>query len=98
MICTAQIGALVSPTAASARRTRWLAADAATNLVCTVKFQGATDHDIQASATWELAHTEVEISAWNDAKSTLRGFIKRFPDHARAADARQMLAELMMKH
>ena len=27
---------------------RWIAADAARNLVCTIKFQGATDHDVVA--------------------------------------------------
>jgi TolA-binding protein len=58
----------------------------------------ATDKDIQAVATFELAQVEVDIQAWNDAKATLRTFIKKFPDHARANDARQQLAELQFKH
>ena len=58
----------------------------------------ATDKDVQAVATWELAQAEVDIQAWNDAKATLRTFIKKFPDHARANDARQQLAELQFKH
>lgn len=56
------------------------------------------DKEIQASATWELAQVEVEIQAWNDAKNTLRAFLKKWPDHARANDARQQLAELQIKH
>lgn len=56
------------------------------------------DKDIQAVATWELAQVEVEIQAWNDAKNTLRLFIKKFPEHARSNDARQQLAELQLKH
>ena len=59
---------------------------------------GAADKDIEAVATWELAQVEVDIQAWNDAKATLRAFIKRFPDHARANDARQQLALLQLKH
>jgi len=58
----------------------------------------ATDKDVQAVATWELAQAEVDIQAWNDAKATLRTFIKKFPEHARANDARQQLAELQFKH
>ena len=56
------------------------------------------DRDIQAAATWELAQVEVEIQAWNDAKATFRTFLKKWPDHARANDARQQLAELQLKH
>ena len=59
---------------------------------------GATDRDIQAVATWELAQVEVDIQAWNDAKATLRTFIKKYPDHARINDARQQIAELQLKH
>ena len=44
------------------------------------------DRDIQAVATWELAQVEIEIQAWNDAKNTLRVFIKKWPDHARSND------------
>ena len=60
--------------------------------------ENATDKDIQAAATWELAQNEVEIQAWNDAKATLRTFLKKWPDHARSNDARQQLAELQIKH
>ncbi len=56
------------------------------------------DRDIQATATWELAQVEVEIQAWNDAKATLRTFLKKWPDHSRTNDARQQLAELQLKH
>lgn len=56
------------------------------------------DKDIQAAAMWELAQCQVEIQAWNDAKATLRNFTKKFPDHARNADARVQLQELQLKH
>jgi TolA-binding protein len=60
--------------------------------------ENAPDKDIQASATWELANVEKEIQAWNDAKATLRAFLKKFPTHAHASDAQQLLAELTLKH
>lgn len=60
--------------------------------------ESSPDKDIQAAATWELAQVEVEIQAWNDAKNTLRAFVKKWPDHARSNDARQQLAELQLKH
>ena len=60
--------------------------------------EAASDKDVQAQATWELAQVEAEIQAWNDAKATLRTFIKKFPDHARNIDARQELAEMTYKH
>ncbi len=60
--------------------------------------EGATDKDIAAIATWELAQVDIDLQAWNDAKATLRTFLKKFPDHARANDARQVLAELQYKH
>lgn len=60
--------------------------------------EGAGEKDVQAQATWELALVEQESQFWNDAKATLRSFIKRFPDHARNIDARQQLAEMSYKH
>ncbi len=60
--------------------------------------ESSPDKDLQAAATWELAQVEVEIQAWNDAKNTLRTFVKKWADHARANDARQLLAELQVKH
>jgi TolA-binding protein len=60
--------------------------------------ENCPDKDIQAAATWELAQVEIEIQAWNDAKNTLRTFLKKWPEHARANDARQQLAELQLKH
>jgi TolA-binding protein len=58
----------------------------------------AVDRDVQASALWELAQVEVEIQAWNDAKAALRTFLKKWPDHARASDARSQLQDLQSKH
>ena len=60
--------------------------------------ESTTDKEVQAAATWELAQVEVEIQAWSDAKATLRAFLKKWPDHARANDARAQLAEVQAKH
>ena len=96
----------IKPDAATAPATRLALAQAYRKLarqrdaipILQALSDGAIDHDIQAVATWELAQAEVEIQAWNDAKTTLRAFIKKFPDHARFIDARQQLMELQFKH
>jgi len=49
-------------------------------------------------ATFLLAECLIDIQAWNDAKSTLRSFIRRFPDSSFINDARMALADLSLKH
>jgi len=66
--------------------------------ILSVLSENAPEKDIQAAATWELSQVEIEIQAWNDAKATLRNFLKKFPTHARNLDAQQTLAELTLKH
>ena len=45
-----------------------------------------------------LAHAQLEIQAWNDAKSTLRTFIRRFPTSAHINEAKGKLAEASLYH
>jgi TolA-binding protein len=49
-------------------------------------------------ATFLLAECLIDIQAWNDAKSTLRSFIHRFPDSPYLNDARMALADISLKH
>ena len=49
-------------------------------------------------ATFLLATAQLEIQAWNDAKTTLRAFIRRFPKSARLNEARSKLAETELFH
>ena len=39
-----------------------------------------------------------DIQAYNDAKTTLRAFIRRFPESPLLNDARMALADLSIKH
>jgi len=54
--------------------------------------------DVLDEATFLLAECQVDVSLYNDAKDTLRTFIRRFPGSPLRNDARQKLAELNLKH
>ena len=60
--------------------------------------EASPDKEIMDDATMLLAECLVDIQAWNDAKSTLRSFIRRFPDSKLLNDARMALADLSVKH
>jgi TolA-binding protein len=45
-----------------------------------------------------LAQAQEDIQAWNDAKNTLRSFIRRFPRSPHALEARMKLAEIQLQH
>ena len=60
--------------------------------------ESSTDKEVVDDATFLLATCQVDIEAWNDAKTTLRTFIRRFPSSARLNDARAKLAELQLFH
>ncbi len=49
-------------------------------------------------ATMLLAECQIEIQAWNDAKNTLRSFVRRFPGSPLMLDAKSKLAELSLRH
>jgi TolA-binding protein len=60
--------------------------------------ESSADKEVMDEATLTLAHAQLEIQAWNDAKSTLRTFIRRFPSSAHINEAKGKLAEVSLYH
>ena len=60
--------------------------------------EASPDKEVVDDATFLLAQCQVDIEAWNDAKTTLRTFIRRFPTSAHLNEARAKLAELQLFH
>jgi len=60
--------------------------------------EASPDKEITDDATFLLCECLIDIQAWNDAKTTLRAFIRRFPDSAFLNDARMALADISLKH
>jgi TolA-binding protein len=60
--------------------------------------EASADREVMDDATFFLASAQAEIQAWNDAKTSFRAFVRRFPKSARLNDARAKLAELELYH
>ncbi len=60
--------------------------------------ESSADKEVMDEATLTLAHAQLQIQAWNDAKSTLRTFIRRFPTSPHINEARGKLAEVSLYH
>jgi TolA-binding protein len=60
--------------------------------------EASSDKEVMDDATFLLAECLIDIQAWNDAKTTLRSFIRRFPDSAFINDARMAFADISVKH
>jgi TolA-binding protein len=60
--------------------------------------EASADKEVMDEATLQLAEAELAIQAWNDAKNTLRAFIRRFPNSAHINEARGKLAEVSLYH
>ena len=60
--------------------------------------EASADKEVMDEATLQLAEAELAIQAWNDAKNTLRAFIRRFPSSPHINDARGKLAEVSLYH
>lgn len=60
--------------------------------------EASPDKEVMDDATFLLAECLIDIQAWNDAKTTLRSFIHRFPDSPFLNDARMALADVSLKH
>ncbi|MEO8902232.1 MAG: tetratricopeptide repeat protein [Polyangiaceae bacterium] len=60
--------------------------------------EASADKEVMDEATLELAQAELAIQSWNDAKNTLRAFIRRFPNSPHINDARAKLAEVSLYH
>ena len=60
--------------------------------------EASSDKEVMDDATFLLAECLIDIQAWNDAKTTLRSFIRRFPDSSFINDARMAFADISVKH
>ena len=60
--------------------------------------EASADKELLDDATFLLAQCLVDIQAWNDAKTTLRSFVRRFPESTMINDAKVMLADLSAHH
>jgi TolA-binding protein len=60
--------------------------------------EASADKEVVDDATFLLAQCQVDIEAWNDAKTTLRTFIRRFPTSPHLNDARAKLADIQLYH
>lgn len=60
--------------------------------------EASPDKEVMDDATFLLAECLIDIQAWNDAKTTLRSFIRRFPDSSFINDVRMALADISVKH
>jgi TolA-binding protein len=60
--------------------------------------EASADAEILDDAMFMLSECLIDIQAWNDAKTTLRNFIRRYPKSAFINDAKMALADLNVKH
>jgi TolA-binding protein len=60
--------------------------------------EGSATREVTDDATLLLAQAQIDIEAWNDAKNTLRNFVRRFPDSPNRGEARNELAKLKLDH
>jgi TolA-binding protein len=60
--------------------------------------EASVDKDVMDQATLLLAECQIEIEAYNDAKATLRTFIRRFPSGVLSNEARTRLADIQLHH
>lgn len=60
--------------------------------------ESSKNRDVLDDATFLLAEAQTDMEAWNDAKSTLRSFLRRFPKSSHRSRARSSLAKLELYH
>jgi TolA-binding protein len=60
--------------------------------------ENAADKEYLDDATYLLAQCLVDIQAWNDAKTALRSFIRRFPSSPFLNEVKTQLADISLKH
>jgi len=60
--------------------------------------EASADKEYLDDATYLLGQCLIDIQAWNDAKTALRSFIRRFPQSPYANEVRTQLADLTLKH
>jgi TolA-binding protein len=60
--------------------------------------EASADKEVTDQASLLLADCQIEIEAYNDAKATLRTFLRRFPTGTLSNEARAKLADLQLHH
>jgi TolA-binding protein len=60
--------------------------------------EASPDKEVMDDATFLLAQCLIDIQAWNDAKNTLRNFVRRFPESSFFNEVRTQLAEISLHH
>jgi TolA-binding protein len=60
--------------------------------------EASADPEILDDAMFLLGECLVDIQAWNDAKTTLKNFIRRYPKSSFVNDAKMALADISLKH
>jgi len=60
--------------------------------------EASADREVMDDAMFLLAQAQLEIQAYNDAKTTLRAFLRRFPKSAHYLEAKGKLAETELYH
>ncbi|HSC87067.1 MAG TPA: tetratricopeptide repeat protein, partial [Polyangiaceae bacterium] len=60
--------------------------------------EASTSVDVLDEATLLLAECQTDVELYNDAKSTLRTFLRRFDDSPLKNDAKILLSQLNLKH
>ena len=60
--------------------------------------EASSDKEVMDDATYLLAQCLIDIQAWNDAKNTLRSFVRRFSDSPYFNEVRTKLAEISLHH
>ena len=60
--------------------------------------EASVDRDVMDDATLLLAELQTDVQAWNEAKATLRSFLRRFPKSPLILDANATLAQLELLH
>lgn len=60
--------------------------------------EASADPEVPDDALFLLSECLIDVQAWNDAKTTLRNFIRRYPKSPYINDAKMALADLSAKH
>lgn len=60
--------------------------------------ENPVDKEVHDDALYLLAWCQMDVQAWNEAKTTWRTLIRRFPDSRFAAEAKLQLAQLQLTH
>ena len=60
--------------------------------------EGSASNEVTDDASLLLGQVQLDLEAWNDAKNTLRNFLRRFPNSPNRNQARTELEKLRLDH